>query len=162
MDGCIHSKQISLFCLLVLIIQLNICKLKMFSLYSPGCPGTHFVDQAGLEFRNPLVSVSQVLGLKACATTAWLFFFFFFMYVCLQACPCKPGACRGQKRVPDCLKLPRGSWELNPGPLEEQSVLFIAESSFQPKYCYFDITVFKLWASKVKDSVGRCGSTVTS
>jgi hypothetical protein len=23
------------------------------SLYSPGCPGTHFVDQAGLEFRNP-------------------------------------------------------------------------------------------------------------
>jgi hypothetical protein len=22
------------------------------SLYSPGCPGTHFVDQAGLEFRN--------------------------------------------------------------------------------------------------------------
>jgi hypothetical protein len=23
------------------------------SLYSPGCPGTHFVDQAGLELRNP-------------------------------------------------------------------------------------------------------------
>jgi hypothetical protein len=22
------------------------------SLYSPGCPGTHFVDQAGLELRN--------------------------------------------------------------------------------------------------------------
>jgi hypothetical protein len=40
------------------------------SLYSPGCPGTHFVDQAGLELRNLLASVSQVLGLKACATTA--------------------------------------------------------------------------------------------
>jgi hypothetical protein len=39
------------------------------SLYSPGCPGTHFVDQAGLELRNPLASPSQVLGLKACATT---------------------------------------------------------------------------------------------
>ena len=38
-------------------------------LYSLGCPGTHFVDQAGLELRNPPVSASQVLGLKACTTT---------------------------------------------------------------------------------------------
>ena len=35
------------------------------SLYSPGCPGTHFVDQAGLKLRNPPVSASQVLGLEA-------------------------------------------------------------------------------------------------
>jgi hypothetical protein len=34
------------------------------SLYSPGCPGTHSVDQAGLELRNPPASASQVLGLK--------------------------------------------------------------------------------------------------
>jgi hypothetical protein len=40
------------------------------SLYSPGCPGTHFVDQAGLELRNPLVSASRVLGLKACPAKA--------------------------------------------------------------------------------------------
>jgi hypothetical protein len=39
------------------------------SLYSPGCTGTHFVDQAGLELRNPPASASRVLGLKACATT---------------------------------------------------------------------------------------------
>jgi hypothetical protein len=42
-------------------------------LYSPGYPGTHSVDQAGLELRNPPASASafQVLGLKACtATTA--------------------------------------------------------------------------------------------
>jgi hypothetical protein len=39
-------------------------------LCNPGCPGTHSVDQAGLELRNPPASVSQVLGLKACATTA--------------------------------------------------------------------------------------------
>jgi hypothetical protein len=39
------------------------------SLYSPGCPGTHFVDQAGLELRN--LPASQVLGSKACTTTAW-------------------------------------------------------------------------------------------
>jgi hypothetical protein len=40
------------------------------SLCSPGCPGTHSVEQAGLKFRNPPASASQVLGLKACATTA--------------------------------------------------------------------------------------------
>ena len=45
------------------------------SLYSPGCPGTHFVDQVGLKLRNlpASASASQVLGLKACATTArWM------------------------------------------------------------------------------------------
>ncbi|GAB1301827.1 Metallophosphoesterase 1 [Apodemus speciosus] len=41
------------------------------SLCSPGCPGTQSVDQAGLKLRNPPASASQVLGLKACATTAW-------------------------------------------------------------------------------------------
>jgi hypothetical protein len=39
------------------------------SRYSPGCPGTHFVDQAGLELRNSPASAFGVLGLKACATT---------------------------------------------------------------------------------------------
>jgi hypothetical protein len=43
------------------------------SLYSPGCPGTHFVDQAGLELRDPPASASQVLGLKVCATTPGCF-----------------------------------------------------------------------------------------
>jgi hypothetical protein len=38
-------------------------------LYRLGCPGIHFVDQAGLELRNPPASASQVLGLKVCATT---------------------------------------------------------------------------------------------
>jgi hypothetical protein len=39
------------------------------SLCSPGCPGTHSVNQAGLELRNSPASASQVLGLKAYATT---------------------------------------------------------------------------------------------
>jgi hypothetical protein len=44
------------------------------SLYSPGCPGTHFVSQAGLELINPPASASRVLGLKVCATTpGWCF-----------------------------------------------------------------------------------------
>jgi hypothetical protein len=42
------------------------------SLCSPGCPGTHSVDQAGLELRNPPASASQVLGLNACTTSARL------------------------------------------------------------------------------------------
>jgi hypothetical protein len=46
------------------------------SLCSSSYPGTHSVDQAGLELRNPPASASQVLGLKACTTTArlWLQF----------------------------------------------------------------------------------------
>jgi hypothetical protein len=49
------------------------------SLCSPGCPGTHSVDLAGLELRNPPASASQVLGLKACATTPGLFFSFYYV-----------------------------------------------------------------------------------
>jgi hypothetical protein len=45
------------------------------SLCSPGCPGTHSVDQAGLELRNPPASASQMLGLKACATMPGCFSF---------------------------------------------------------------------------------------
>jgi hypothetical protein len=42
------------------------------SLCSAGCPGTHSVDQASLELRNPPASASRVLGLKASATIAKL------------------------------------------------------------------------------------------
>ena len=54
-------------------------------LCSPGCP-CHSVDQAGLKLRNPPASVSQVLGLKECATTARLIKFFFSCnyYRCFQ------------------------------------------------------------------------------
>jgi hypothetical protein len=31
------------------------------------CPGTHSVDQAGIELRNLSASASRVLGLKVCA-----------------------------------------------------------------------------------------------
>ena len=59
--------------LIFLYTLVNVCKNFLVfrdrvSLYSPGCPGTHFVDQAGLELRDPPASASQVLGLKACAT----------------------------------------------------------------------------------------------
>jgi hypothetical protein len=55
------------------MVFLSFCIYMVFqdrvSLYRPGCPGTHFVDQAGLELRNLPASASLVLGLKACATT---------------------------------------------------------------------------------------------
>ena len=55
------------------------------SLYSPGCPGTHFVDQADLKLRNPPAAASQVLGLKACATTpSWYLWFLTVAKVQLQ------------------------------------------------------------------------------
>jgi hypothetical protein len=42
------------------------------SLCSRGCPGTHSVDQAVLELRNPPASASQMLGLKVGTTTTQL------------------------------------------------------------------------------------------
>jgi hypothetical protein len=56
----------------ILLLLLFVCLFVLFvfqdrvSLFSPGCPGTHSVDQAGLELRNMPASASQVLGLKAC------------------------------------------------------------------------------------------------
>jgi hypothetical protein len=49
------------------------------SLCSPGCPGTHPVDQAGLELRDLPAFAFQVLGLKVCTTTAQLLFAFFLL-----------------------------------------------------------------------------------
>ena len=60
--------QLVFFFFFVLFCFLFFVFLDRVSLYSPGCPGTHFVDQSGLELRNPPASASQVLGLKACST----------------------------------------------------------------------------------------------
>jgi hypothetical protein len=56
-----------LFCFCFFLDKVSLC--------SPGCPRTHFVDQAGFKLRNLPASASQVLGLKACTTTARLFLF---------------------------------------------------------------------------------------
>jgi hypothetical protein len=64
-----HAKMLFSFCLFVCFFWFLVFRDRV-SLYSPGCPGTHFVDQAGLELRNLPDSASCVLGLKACATTA--------------------------------------------------------------------------------------------
>jgi hypothetical protein len=56
-----HFRQNAIFFFLFVRDRVSLC--------SSGCPGTHFVDQAGLELRNPPASASQVPGLKACITT---------------------------------------------------------------------------------------------
>jgi hypothetical protein len=91
------------------------------SLYSPGCPGAHSVDQAGLELelRNLPASASRVLGLKACATTAWLkwaldlrknrqdviviiyFIIVIILFICLSVCLCTH-VCRSLQRPKEC------------------------------------------------------------
>jgi hypothetical protein len=63
---------VCLFCFVFVVVFQD-----RVSLYIPGCPGTHFVDQAGLKLRNMPASASQVLGLKACATTPGLLLLFF-------------------------------------------------------------------------------------
>jgi hypothetical protein len=57
------------------------------SLCSSGYPGTHSVDQAGLELRNLPASASRVLGLKACATTLdSCFVFWDWVSLCIPGC----------------------------------------------------------------------------
>jgi hypothetical protein len=62
----LHINSKCFVCLFVLVLFLFF---EIGFLCSPGCPGTHFVDQADFELRNPPASASQVLGLKEYATT---------------------------------------------------------------------------------------------
>jgi hypothetical protein len=62
-DCAFSLLELSSVCLFVFMVFRD-----RVSLYSSGCPGTHFVDQPGLELRNPPASASRVLGSKACAT----------------------------------------------------------------------------------------------
>ena len=57
------------------------------SLCSRGCPGTHSVNQAGLQLRNLPASASQMLGLKVWATTVWLFILFLFLFLPIHRYP---------------------------------------------------------------------------
>jgi hypothetical protein len=76
MAGLKYYSFVCLFvCLFVFRDRVSLC--------SPGCPGTQFVDQAGLELRNLPASASRVLGLKACATTPGFKYYSFFFKIYL-------------------------------------------------------------------------------
>ncbi|GAB1296957.1 Serine/threonine-protein kinase tousled-like 2 [Apodemus speciosus] len=68
---CLYGRKISLasdlerlayLCLMSTGIIKGVNTCDRVSLCSPGCPGTHSVDQAGLELRNPPASASQPFG----------------------------------------------------------------------------------------------------
>jgi hypothetical protein len=66
---CLCVQKLIVFVCLCLFVWFGLVFQDRVSLCSPGCPGTHSVDQAGFELRNPPASASRMLGLKACATT---------------------------------------------------------------------------------------------
>jgi hypothetical protein len=55
-----------------IFVCLFVCFWDRVSLCGPGCRGTHFIDQAGLELRNPPASASRVLRLKVSWFPAFL------------------------------------------------------------------------------------------
>ena len=63
LEKIVGSNHIQTFCLSFLL----------FFLFYWGGGGTHSVNQADLELRNPPASASQVMGLKVCATTSLVF-----------------------------------------------------------------------------------------
>jgi hypothetical protein len=130
-------------CLFVFLRQVSLC--------SPGCPGTHFVEQAGLKLRVPPASASQVLGLKACATMAQLSLSLSLSLKIYLFDICEYTVFRHTRRVPlqdlitDGCEPPCGCWELNSRPLKEQSVLLTAEPSLQSLTTVFCFLFFFFW-----------------
>lgn len=55
------------------------------------------------------------------------------MYVCLDM---------SDLEIPDSCEMPYRCWDLNPGPLEEQSALFTTEPSLQPSTPLFLVFEF--------------------
>lgn len=51
----------------------------LFSLDSPGGPGTHSIEQARVNLKRSACLCLWVLGLKSCATTVWLVWYMFVM-----------------------------------------------------------------------------------
>jgi hypothetical protein len=82
MKEVVDQRSIFLFSFLVFQDRVSLCSL--------GYPGTHSVDQAVLELRNPPASASQVLGLKACTTTPSLCLIFLIKYFLYLHFKCYP------------------------------------------------------------------------
>jgi hypothetical protein len=83
------------------------------------------VDQAGLELRNPPASASEVLGLKACATTARLILPFSQGYT---EKPCLGG----KKKVTQITKI-----ELQMSTTQVTSEVLFPSTMGNPKYSKF-------------------------
>jgi hypothetical protein len=62
---------------------------------------------------------------------------------------------RASDPITDGCKPPCGCWELNSGPLEEQSVLLTTEPSLQSQFSHFIDFICCLWNSKLAASATR-------
>ena len=63
------------------------------------------------------------------------------LVLCLHVCLCE-GVGYSGAGVTDRCELPCGCWELNPGLLEEQSVLLTTEPPLQPLVFFFFLLLF--------------------
>jgi hypothetical protein len=118
------------------------------SLCSPGCPGTHSVDQAGLEPRNLPASASHVLRLKVCANTTQpsLSLFKIYFILCVTVLPTymyvyhvytwclwkSKEIVRSLTRVTNDCEPACGCWEPNPDPLWEQQLFLVLSHLCRP------------------------------
>jgi hypothetical protein len=89
--------------------------------------GTHSVDQAGLKLRDPPASVSQMLGLKVCATMPsnhgdlnFLFLLLLIIYWCVhlhvgiaQSAEARSNKFPGPRVNRESLSVYGGCWEQN-------------------------------------------------
>ena len=82
---------IFLFVCLVVCFVLFCFVWNSVSLCSPGCSGTHSVDHAGLELRNPPASASQMLGLKACVCVTTVQLYLLSLDLVFSLCPRSSG-----------------------------------------------------------------------
>ena len=90
----IASSVQPLYCLSVCLsvcmyVCMYVCKDRV-SLCSPGCPGLHSVNRAGLEHRALLASASCVLGLKVCTAMSSFSLLFLCSYLQLLCPPVTP------------------------------------------------------------------------
>jgi hypothetical protein len=85
-----------------------------------------------------LMSLSAFIILWSSFFQTDIRYIFLFIILCIWVHHCSLQT--HQKRAPDPItdgcEPPCGCWELNSGPLEEQSVLLIAEPSLQPRYIF--------------------------
>jgi len=104
------------------------------------------------------------VGLVLGRSPLYFFFFFFLkhlfiMYTSYCFLPAYTPA--GQKRAPDLIidgcEPPCGCWELNSGPLEEQTVLLTSEPSLQPPALSISKTISSPYPMGPRRRSGCCG-----
>lgn len=88
------------------------------------------------------------------------FFFFTFSFYCfcihssVSLSVGSPG-----DGVTNACELPCGSWEVNPGPLDEQSVFFTTESPLQHLTCFFETGFWNAIQTQYRFSILGAGIT---